>query len=181
MLSDIKKSIYLLEALPFEVWVFIFASIVISFAVWWGKQRHLLSKLEACQELRKIKKMPPDYQMTYLRGVDPFVFEEMILTAIKRKGLRIVRNKKYTGDGGIDGRCFINDQEYLIQAKRYSGYINPAHVIEFVNVCKKHNSRGFFVHTGKTGRKSKSVFSNPNIELISGERLLNLLTNNDGK
>ena len=179
MLSDLKKHIHLLETLPIEVWVFIFVSLIICFSVWWGKQRHLLSKLEAYQELRKIKKMPPDYQMTYLRQVDPFVFEEMILTAIKRKGLRIERNKRYTGDGGIDGKCYVNGQLYLIQAKRYSGHINPAHVIEFAGVCKRHNSKGFFVHTGKTGRKSKSVFNNTNIELISGDRLLKLLSNSE--
>lgn len=176
MLNNLKRHLILLDDLPVEVWVFIFASVVIVFATWWGKQRHLLCKLEAHQELKKLKGKTPDYQMTYLRGVNPFVFEEMILTAIKRQGFKIQRNKRYTGDGGIDGRCFINGKEYLIQAKRYKGHINPAHVIEFSAICKRLGKKGLFVHTGKTGAKSKRVAVNTNLEIISGDRLIKLLT-----
>lgn len=71
-----------------------------------------------------------------------------------------MRNKRYTGDGGIDGRCNINGSDYLIQSKRYKSHINPA-----------------FVHTGKTGAKSKQIAQDENLEMISGQRLLNLLLN----
>lgn len=73
----------------------------------------------------------------YLRKIDPFVFEELLLWAFKFKGFKIKRNKRYTGDGGIDGQVFKDNIHYLIQAKRYSGYINKKHLEEFSNVVKK--------------------------------------------
>ncbi len=99
----------------------------------------------------------------------------MILTALKRKGHKIIRNKRYTGDGGIDGQVFMKGVHYLIQAKRYKGHINPAHVIAFAAICKRRNKRGLFVHTGKTGKKSKQVVSNTKMVMISGTKLLDLL------
>ncbi len=177
VINDLKPLLHVAEHLPPEsLWVLLVA-IVLLFAGWWGKKRHLLCTLEAHQELKRIRNKPADHQMTHLRQVNPFVFEEMILTAIKRQGHKIQRNKRYTGDGGIDGRCTINGQDFLIQAKRYKAHINPQHVIEFAGICKRQNKRGLFVHTGKTGAKSKSVAQNTNLEMISGQRLLNLLLN----
>jgi restriction system protein len=177
MISDLKPVLQMMGKLPVESWWVLLAVSILLFCGWWGKKRHLLCTLEAHQELKRIRGKPADHQITHLRGVDPFVFEEMILTAIKRQGHKIQRNKRYTGDGGIDGRCTINGQDFLVQAKRYKAHINPQHVIEFAAICKRQNKRGLFVHTGKTGAKSKSVAQNTNLEMISGQRLLNLLLN----
>ncbi|WP_248844390.1 restriction endonuclease [Escherichia coli] len=38
-------------------------------------------------------------------------------------GFRTIRNKRYTGDGGIDGQVKCGKHRYLIQAKRYRGHI----------------------------------------------------------
>ncbi len=176
-MGELKKALSILEHVPPEIWPFILVALLLIAVGWWGKQRHLLCTLEAHQELKRLKGKPSDHQIIHLRQVDPFVFEEMILTAIKRQGHKIQRNKRYTGDGGIDGRCTINGQSFLVQAKRYKAHIDPAHVIEFAGICKRQNKRGLFVHTGKTGAKSKSVAKNTNIEMISGQRLLNLLLN----
>lgn len=111
---------------------------------------------------------------SYLRKIDPFVFEELILTAVKNCGAEITRNKRYTGDGGIDGRCKINDIFYLIQSKRYSKYINRAHVEEFNNICRSRNIQGLFVHTGKTGKYSKDEYFS-NVTIISGQKLIDLI------
>lgn len=112
----------------------------------------------------------------YLRKVDPFVFEELLLYAYKLKGYQVIRNKKYTGDGGIDGKVIApNGTKYLIQAKRYSSHINPAHVSEFENLVQKSrwSDSGLFIHTGKTGGKSWE--SAAIIEIISGKRLIEIL------
>ena len=177
MLNDLKSLLQILEHLPLEVWPVIIMVALLLFSCWWGKKRHLMCTLEAHQQLKRLKGKPPDHQMTHLRGVDPFVFEEMVLTAIKRQGHSITRNKRYTGDGGIDGRCNINGSDYLIQSKRYKSHINPAHVQEFSHICKKQYKKGLFVHTGKTGAKSKQIAHDENLEMISGQRLLNLLLN----
>ena len=113
--------------------------------------------------------------MAQLRSVNPFVFEEMILTALKKRGFKITRNKRYSGDGGIDGQVRIKNEHYLIQAKRYKNHINPAHVQTFVRLCRKRGEKGLFVHTGKTGKKSYQVVQNSDVTLISRKRLLNML------
>ena len=117
--------------------------------------------------------------ISYLRKVNPFVFEEIILDCFEQKKWRVVRNKRYTGDGGSDGRVISPDnKQFLIQAKRYSGYINPKHINDFnlaVNSDKKATS-GFFIHTGKTGGLSKKITAQlTNIEIISGTKLVELI------
>ncbi len=99
----------------------------------------------------------------------------MVLTALRRKGYIIVRNDGYTGDGGIDGRAYLNDQHYLIQAKRYTGNIQANHVKEFAKICQRRKGRGLFVHTGKTGDTAKQAAQELNVEIISGVKLLELL------
>lgn len=111
----------------------------------------------------------------YLRKIDPFTFEEMILTALEREGHKITRNKRYTGDGGLDGRVEINGVKFLVQAKRYTSHINPKDVSKFVTLCTRHKRSGLFVHTGKTGPASKVAIRSSNVQLISGEKLLLLL------
>ena len=119
-------------------------------------------------------------QFCYIRKVDPFVFEEMILSALKMHGHEIIRNKKYTGDGGIDGRVIVGGFTLLIQAKRYSGYIRQEDVNTFAAICKRQNRKGLFIHSGKTGKASHvQAKKNPHIKIISGNSLLNLLTNFD--
>ncbi len=71
----------------------------------------------------------------------------------------------------------IGKYRYLIQAKRYRGHIALQHVQEFEKLLKRHNCRGLFCHTGKTGAGSKSVsIASERMEIISGQRLIDLLT-----
>ena len=114
-------------------------------------------------------------KLNYLRKIDPFVFEEIILTGFEKNGYEIKRNKKYTDDGGIDGKIYKDGKLFLIQAKRYSSAINPKHVEEFANVIIQNNAHGgFFVHTGRTGNMSKEHTSDSLI-IISGDSLLKLI------
>lgn len=116
-------------------------------------------------------------KINYLKKIDPFVFEELLLSAFQKKGFKIQRNKKYTGDGGIDGVIFDNENnKYLIQAKRYKNYINLAHIKEFGRLIKKHKCKGFFIHTGKTGKGSFKETLNYDMEIVSGSKLIELIT-----
>ncbi len=116
-------------------------------------------------------------QIAYLRKIDLFTFEELLLEGFESHGFRTIRNKRYTGDGGIDGQVIIGKHRYLIQAKRYRGHIALQHVQEFDTLLKRHNCRGLFCHTGKTGAASKAVsFASDRMEIISGQRLIDLLT-----
>jgi restriction system protein len=90
----------------------------------------------------------------------------MILSALKQH-YSIKRNKRYSGDGGIDGQVIIGRHCYLIQAKRYTNHINPAHVQSFMLLCQQRGKRGLFVHTGKTKQKSARDARFSEIEMIS--------------
>ena len=114
-------------------------------------------------------------QFYYLRNLDAFVFEEMVLTSLKRKGYIIVRNEGYTGDGGIDGRAYLNGEHYLIQSKRYSGSIHSKDVEELGVICRRRKGKGLFVHTGKTGATARELASKHGVIIISGTKLLELL------
>ena len=164
--------------IPPELWIFVVAVAFWLFAIKWDKKRHLLCRWEAAQQLKRLQRFnTPQQQIMHLRGVNPFVFEEMVLTALKQRGYQIKRNKRYSGDGGIDGQAIIEGYCYLIQAKRYANHINPAHVQSFVRLCQRRGKRGLFVHTGKTGKKSVQIVQFSEIEIIGGDRLLNMLNN----
>ncbi|WP_407200924.1 restriction endonuclease [Enterobacter cloacae] len=88
-------------------------------------------------------------RIAYLRKINAFVFEEMLMEAIERAGHKVYRNKRYTGDGGIDGKALINGHYYLIQAKRYTGHVTTDHVSSFKASSLRETSAGNFCHTGK--------------------------------
>lgn len=113
-----------------------------------------------------------------LRKLDPFVFEELILTCCAERGWQIQRNHKYTGDGGIDGRVWIEGKLFLIQAKRYKQLIKVTHIDSFYNVIQEKRAvGGIFVHTGRTSILSQESICNAEgtIILLSGQQLVNFV------
>lgn len=126
------------------------------------------------QHIKRINKLKtPEAQLGFLRNVNPYIFEEMILTRLQQLGYAIKRGQRYSGDGGIDGRVTIQGKEVFIQAKRYKGYISAKDVNVFSQVCAQEKRYGLFVHTGRTGKLSKQL-SPDHIDIISGERLIHL-------
>ncbi len=94
----------------------------------------------------------------------------------REQGWKIERNFCYTGDGSLDGRVIIAGRLYLIQAKRYRGYINPKHIRDFYQVIQGEEAHGgFFIHTGKTGELAKELLRDYQISLLSGQRLVNFV------
>jgi restriction system protein len=113
---------------------------------------------------------------SYLRKINPYVFEELLLTSLKTKGFDIQRNKRYSGDGGIDGKAFLNGTLYLIQAKRYKHYVSKKHLEAFYNLVG-NDKKGLFIHTGKTGKATFQKYRSSNITIISGNSLIKLIQN----
>jgi restriction system protein len=112
-----------------------------------------------------------------LRRVDPFVFEELLLHCFKDSGYQVVRNQRYTGDDGIDGRVYRDGKLYLVQAKRYAGLIDAAQLREFENTVGRYSAAGgFFVHTGRTGDTAKAVSRQQGqVTLLSGIGLVDFV------
>lgn len=123
------------------------------------------------------RSQPPARIYARLRAMDALAFEELLLENFAMRGLKAVRNHRYTGDGGVDGQVVIGGQTWLIQAKRYASAIRPDHVEAFALLCRRRGTSGLFIHTGRTGGLSRGLLDrHQHVELISGERLLALLT-----
>lgn len=147
-----------------------------------GKWTHLYRIRQAKKVLLKLKeisKIPNSGGriISYLRKINPYVFEELMLTVIENSNIRVIRSKSYSGDGGIDGMFKLKEGRVLVQAKRYKSYINNKHVQEFASVVKENKYLyGIFVHTGKTGDKAKQTIKvDKNIVFISGDLLIKLI------
>lgn len=120
--------------------------------------------------------------VNYLRKIDPYVFEELLLEGFERQGFRIVRNSRYSGDGGIDGTIYAPSGDcYLIQAKRYRGVISRQHLLDFGQLIGKSSTSvnrvvgGYFIHTGRTPQGLFAVARSLQITILSGHPLLAFL------
>lgn len=173
------RSGLMLESLGPLAWWLLLLSVLSWIALLIGAKvsRHRRYQRQAQRVLVRLPQLAGDGQrLNYLRKINPYVFEELLLTAFERRGYRIKRNRQYSGDGGLDGQVWIDGQRYLIQAKRYARAITPAHVAEFGALVRRERCRGLFVHTGRTGPKSRIELTRfPEIALLSGQPLLNLL------
>lgn len=140
-----------------------------------ARSRVVLEKLRSIDGDRRGARM-----ITYLRKIDPLVFEELLLTALESAGYEVKRNRRYTGDGGIDGHVIVHGRGAVpVQAKRYSNGINPAHVRAFAEHAKPVGL-GLFIHTGKTGAAARAhARSSGCIHVISGQRLVDLIDGAD--
>lgn len=156
---------------------------VFNFFRLFGKIRHKIRIKKAkkiSKKLLEIKRNNNNYKAIsfgYLRKINPFVFEELVLSSIENQGKIIKRNKSYSKDGGLDGIFY--DKKYgkiLVQSKRYKSYISKKHVEEFLNIVNKNNYKGVFIHTGKTGKYTK-VLEDNNVCFISGENLIDIINN----
>lgn len=172
----------ILTGAPWWVW----AIITGLFVCWLTAKpiRHAWRIRKASWVLRRLSEIAvesgPAAQFGFLRSaaVDPFTFEEAILTALQQRKMKIRRNRRYTGDGGIDGMAWWRGRLILIQAKLYSSHITPKHVEEFAAICKQSKALGLFVHSGKTGPLSRS-FRDEALDIVSGDRLLQLLVGSE--
>jgi restriction system protein len=111
------------------------------------------------------------------RKVNAFVAEEIMMECFRQAAFTIHKRHGYTGDGGVDGMVSLGPQlKYLVQVKRYTGYINPSDVEDFARLTISRMRRnqdiagGFFIHSGKTGDLSRLALKTyKEIILISGQ------------
>lgn len=150
------------------------------------KKKYVPWRIEASKKwLAKFRadkdKFSPSQRFGYIRKIDHFLWEEVLMSCFEERGYKILRTKM-TRDGGSDGFVTIDKDYVVIQAKRYKGAISKRHVKELavlVNTNKKYD-KGLFIHTGKTTAPVKEMVKNStNFALISGgDDLLDFL---DGK
>ncbi|ASL90445.1 MULTISPECIES: restriction endonuclease [Serratia] len=143
-------------------------------------RRHRRYRATAARVLQRLPQLGGNGQrLAYLRKINPYVFEELLLLAFERQGYAVIRNTSYSGDGGLDGQVIIEGKTYFIQAKRYGRAITPSHIKSFGALLRHHHCDGFFIHTGRTGQLSHALLQNhPHVHLVSGQKLLALLAGN---
>jgi restriction endonuclease Mrr len=108
-----------------------------------------------CEQLcGRDRDQPAALHYARLRAMDPLAFEELLLEAFERRGHRVIRNRRYTGDGGVDGEVIIDGQRWLIQAKRYRDAIKPEHVREFAHALR-HPKAARHVHPYRPHRRDE--------------------------
>lgn len=139
--------------------------------------RHARYRKLAKRALRTISQIGPREHpqrvFGYLRALNPYVFEELILHAFEVRGCKVERSKSYSGDGGIDGAVHFNGRRLLIQAKRYRKHVNAGHVLQFKGVCRTFRAQGLFFHTGRTGALSRTHATEcGTVQIVSGGDLL---------
>lgn len=141
-------------------------------------QRRVRQARRTLRTLRSLKGVATEARLfAYMRKIDPLVFEELVLCSFEFAGTFIVRNLRYSGDGGIDGRAWIPGYGWCgIQSKRYGGHICSDHVAKFGStLAQSCLDLGFFVHCGRTGSAAYQHLADRRIVLVSGQRLVALI------
>lgn len=139
------------------------------------EERHAQNVARSHRVVKEVRK-GDDPAIGTLRAVSAHEFEEVVLTALARRGHKILRNGRYTGDGGADGQVWIRGRRYLVQSKRYSAAIKAAHIEEFARLCRQERARGLFVHTGRMGPTSEEAERRARkVTVIHGEALERLV------
>ena len=144
-------------------------------------RRHVSNTLQAERVLAKVRSFGGEQLLArtlgYLRKIDPYVFEELVLTVLQSQGIIVIRNVSYSGDGGMDGEFALGGHRYLVQAKRYEGAINAEHVREFGNLIEERRAAGgLFIHTGRTPPGAyRNLGMSAKVTLISGQKILDLI------
>lgn len=143
-------------------------------------QKNIEASYRILQDLRNLQ-LSSDEELRIilgsLRKCNPYQFEELLLHCFEEFGWNIKRNSRYSGDGGIDGLVFKDGMLFFVQAKRYKEHIKPQDVEAFSDLLLRHQDKvkgGFFIHTGKTGDKSRAHSRNSDrrIIIVSGSKLV---------
>jgi restriction system protein len=138
-----------------------------------GRRRHQRNVATSRRLLALLSTFPHEGAViNYLRKVDPFVMEELVLSLFEAQGSFVLRNRAYTGDGGVDGAFYWPGRGwYAVQCKRYAAAINPGHARAFRDLARKHYRGGVLVHTGRTGDQSQEAMAPAGLFLLSGSTL----------
>jgi restriction system protein len=118
-----------------------------------------------------------------LQGLTPSGFERFCQRLLREAGFQNVVVTGRAGDGGIDGTGILQVNtlvsfKVLFQCKRYREKVNPAQVRDFRGAMMGRADKGIILTTGgftSEARKEAVRDGVPPIELVDGEKLVNLL------
>ena len=152
------------------------------------EQRKLKAKSEpvAEQVAEGTGSVSKDYReevLSILLKLPPEGFERLAQRLLREAGFTQVIVTGQSGDGGIDGFGTLQVNplvsfKVLFQCKRYTKSVPPSQVRDFRGAMAGRADKGIIVTTGSftaEARREASRDGAPPIELIDGERLLDML------
>lgn len=115
----------------------------------------------------------------------PKGFERLAQRLLREAGFTQVIVTGSSGDGGIDGYGTLQVNplvsfKVLFQCKRYEKSVSPSHVRDFRGAMMGRADKGIIITTGTftaEARREASRDGVPPIELIDGEKLIDMLAN----
>jgi restriction system protein len=118
-----------------------------------------------------------------LLTLPPSGFERLSQRVLREAGFTQVVVTGTSGDGGIDGHGTLQINplvsfKVLFQCKRYTKSVSPSHVRDFRGAMAGRADKGIIITTGSftaEARREASRDGVPPIELIDGERLIDML------
>jgi restriction system protein len=121
--------------------------------------------------------------LSILMKIPPSGFERLAQRILREAGFTQVVVTGQSGDGGIDGFGTLQVNKLvsfkvLFQCKRYAKSVPPSHVRDFRGAMSGRADKGIILTTGTftaEARREASRDGAPPIELIDGERLLDML------
>lgn len=103
------------DKIPYGVLLCVLTVLFLLFPVLCGRRRrrerasewrHRHYRRKAERVMAQLSSLPEGGAgVKYLRKINPYVFEELLLLAFERRGMRVIRNSRYSGDGGWTDRC----------------------------------------------------------------------------
>lgn len=118
-----------------------------------------------------------------LQALPPAGFERFCQRLLRESGFEEVTITGRSGDGGIDGIGILQVNtlvsfKVLFQCKRYTGSVSPCQVRDFRGAMMGRADKGIIITTGSftsDARKEAVRDGVPPIELVDGEKLVNML------
>ena len=118
-----------------------------------------------------------------LVSLPPEGFERLCQRLLREAGFVEVNVTGRSGDGGLDGNGLLQVNELvsfrvLFQSKRYVGTVGPSQIRDFRGAMQGRADKGVFITTGSfssDSRKEAARDGVPPIELVDGERLIDML------
>lgn len=136
------------------------------------------------QAINELNAALEDDILTALKGVDPKLFEHIVVDLMEAMKYGVGTATRYVYDGGVDG--IINEDELglskiYLQAKRYNdSKVNEKEMRDFVGALatNKNVHKGVFITTSDFAEKAKETAKNAHqhtIVLINGKQLAQLM------
>ena len=123
------------------------------------------------------KKRGGEQTLDQLLRLSPGEFEKAVSELLEAHGYERVRVRGGSGDQGADILAEKMNERVAIQCKRYKGMVGPSEVRDLIGSLELTGSqRGLLVTTGMFSIEAQRMVRETSIELINGDKLIELFS-----